>query len=572
MAVALASMSSISIFLVYTSFQSTEARINLVASQEVRKEMSQRSDDVAQDIESNLSIITRRLETAATSPLLQQLSPDNANALLAATVVGKEYYVERINYLDKDGTLLYTTDEHLSRLPGSDLSDRIYYETVSERNQPVLTGPLTGLDNRTSISVAVPVTDSAGNFNGLLAAIMHVDSIIERANSKLYSFNGSQVFIVSVNGTIIGPTDQSLIGRNISGELGTSQNDIIVRNMQLMASGKSGVFEYTQDGTRKLAAYSPIAFSGMHTWSAFVTAPASQTEEFSIVLSDQRSFTVIAIVLISIIAVIFMTFILTLNNRLYKTVHEQNEKIRSQLIDLHGAYEKLKEQDTIKDEFINIAAHELRTPVLPIVLSAEGLADDLGTNNKVDIILRNAKRLNKLTNDILDVSRIKSNTFKLQKDNINVRKLIEEAIEDVLLKAAEGKNLNLKVSFESKLAEGSENIVADRGRLNQVLSNLLYNAVNFTDEGTITVTFQHSSRLPGFVEVIVADTGKGIDPSIKPRLFEKFVTKSEKAKGTGLGLYLCKAIIEAHGGQIWAEDNSAEGKGAVFTFALPASA
>jgi signal transduction histidine kinase len=114
--------------------------------------------------------------------------------------------------------------------------------------------------------------------------------------------------------------------------------------------------------------------------------------------------------------------------------------------------------------------------------------------------------------------------------------------------------------------------MADRGRLNQVLSNLLDNAVNFTTQGTIMVTMQQGKDSPGFVEVRVADTGKGIDPAVRARLFEKFVTKSEKAKGTGLGLYLCKAIVEAHGGRIWAEDNNKDGKGAVFAFMLPTSA
>jgi signal transduction histidine kinase len=318
-----------------------------------------------------------------------------------------------------------------------------------------------------------------------------------------------------------------------------------------------------------VAAYSPVAFSGIHAWSVLITTPSSHSETFASVLSDQRIFTIVAIILIGIIAAIFMAFILTLNHRLHRTVQKQDQQIKGQLDDLQNAYERLTEQDKIKDEFINIAAHELRTPVLPIILSAEGLSEDIGTdNNKIEIILRNAKRINKLTNDILDVSRIKSNTFRLQKDRISVKKLIEESIQDVLFKMAENKNPNLKIAFESRLPEGNDEIVADRGRLNQVLANLLDNAVNFTDQGMITVTIQQAKD-PGFIEVMVADTGKGIDPAIRPKLFEKFVTKSEKAKGTGLGLYLCKAIVEAHGGKIWAEDNI--GKGAVFAFTLPAN-
>ena len=164
-----------------------------------------------------------------------------------------------------------------------------------------------------------------------------------------------------------------------------------------------------------------------------------------------------------------------------------------------------------------------------------------------------------------------SNTFRLQKETINVKKLVDEAIEDILFKIVADPNPRVKIRFESKLPPNKEEVVADRGRINQVITNLLDNALNFTDEGTISVILQQVENWPSFIEVRVADTGKGIDPSIKPRLFEKFVTKSERAKGTGLGLYLCKAIVEAHGGKIWAEDNVVAGRGTVFALTLPTS-
>jgi signal transduction histidine kinase len=453
---------------------------------------------------------------------------------------------------------------------GSDRSDVAYYNEVKERNQPVLTGLFKASDNRNSISLAVPVHDSEGNFNGVVAAVMSSDSVAGRVSDSLLT-GGEELFLISSEGTIIGYKDESIVGKSVLDEFDAAQNDIVSRNLQLMTESRSGVFEYvTQDGQRKIAAYSPLLFSGVHSWSVLITSPSSQSETFSSVLGDQRILIIVAIILIGIIAAIFMSFILTLNKRLHRTVQKQDVQIRSQLDDLQKAYERLTEQDKIKDEFINIAAHELRTPVLPIILSAEGLADDLGTDNsKVEIILRNAKRINKLTNDILDVSRIKSNTFRLQKDRVNIKKLVEESIQDVLFKMADNKNPNLKITFDSKLPEGKEEVVADRGRLNQVLANLLDNAVNFTDKGTIMVTLQQGKHR-GFVEVSVADTGKGIDPEVRSKLFEKFVTKSEKAKGTGLGLYLCKAIVEAHGGKIRAGDNPT-GKGAVFAFTLPAS-
>jgi signal transduction histidine kinase len=419
------------------------------------------------------------------------------------------------------------------------------------------------------VAIAVPVTGTSGDFGGVLAVILPVDSLAGWISERLPLAGGDQLFIVSDDGAVIADKDKSIVGRSIFDEFGSAQNEVAGRNLQLMTEGRSGVFEYSTDaGQRKIAAYSPLSFSGnIHAWSVLITTSSSQSDLFASVLSDQRVLTIAAIILIGVIAAIFMVFILTLNRKLHQTVQKQDLQIKGQLDDLQEAYERLTEQDKIKDEFINIAAHELRTPVLPIILSAEGLAEDIGTeNSRIEIILRNAKRINKLTNDILDVSRIKSNTFRLQKDKINIKKMIEESIQDVLVKMAENKKPDLKIVFEPKMPEGKHEIVADRGRLGQVLSNLLDNAYNFTDRGVITVTLQQAKNR-GFVEVRVADTGRGIDPAVKPKLFEKFMTKSDNAKGTGLGLYLCKAIVEAHGGKIWAEDG--KGKGAVFAFTLP---
>jgi signal transduction histidine kinase len=565
--VALFAISAISIFLAYTSLLSTETRLQLAATQELRKQLSEEVGDATTAVASNLDAIRDRLEISAESPLLQEGNSDLIRALLEVTQVGIQYD-GRIIYLDRDGIVLYTTDQELSGNVGSDRSDVLYYSEVKDRNQPVLTSLFKSSDNQNVVALAVPVLDAGGSFSGVLAAILPVDSLVNRVSDRLPLSSGDELFIISSGGTIIGYKDESVIGKNIFDEFVAEQNDIVTRNLQLMTESRSGVFEYvTHDGQRKIASFSPLSFSGSHAWSLLINTSSSQSEIFSSVLSDQRIFTIVAIILIGIIAAIFMTFILTLNRRLHRTVQKQDVQIKGQLDDLQDAYERLTEQDKIKDEFINIAAHELRTPVLPIILSAEGLAEDIGTdNNKIEIILRNAKRINKLTNDILDVSRIKSNTFRLQKDKVSIKKLVEESIQDVLFKMAEAKNPNLKIVFVSKLPEGKDEIIADRGRLNQVLANLLDNAFNFTDQGTITVTLRRGKD-SGFVEVRVADTGKGIDPVVRPRLFEKFVTKSEKAKGTGLGLYLCKAIIEAHGGKIWAEDNA--GKGAVFAFTLP---
>ena len=247
-------------------------------------------------------------------------------------------------------------------------------------------------------------------------------------------------------------------------------------------------------------------------------------------------------------------------------------------------YEQLEQSERIKSEFIDIAAHELRTPIQPIIGFAEILEEqegELDYNKKREAttaILRNAKRLQRLADAILDVTRIESNTLEIYKEGLDLNDLILNALDDIIintkeeekLKGSGGYNNRRKILYK---ATKEEDIIieADKIRLSQVIYNLLDNAIKFTkEEETISIVVEKKKDNNNNKEVIIVsikDTGVGIDSEILPRLFEKFVSKSYK--GTGLGLFISKSIIEAHGGKIWAENNS-DGKGATFAFSLPA--
>jgi signal transduction histidine kinase len=225
-------------------------------------------------------------------------------------------------------------------------------------------------------------------------------------------------------------------------------------------------------------------------------------------------------------------------------------------------YEQLKVHDKMQKEFINVAAHELRTPIQPILGLSEVLQHQIKDNEQhilVDVISRNAKRLQRLTEDILDITRIESQSLNLKKEIFNLNEIMSILAE---YESRTGSKNNVKITFASK---GDFIVQGDRGRLAQVLSNIISNAIKFTQEGNIDISLE---RLRDGKDVIlsVKDTGSGIDPDIMPRLFTKFATKSHI--GTGLGLYISKSIIEAHGGRIWAENNS-DGTGATFSFSLP---
>jgi two-component system sensor histidine kinase VicK len=250
-------------------------------------------------------------------------------------------------------------------------------------------------------------------------------------------------------------------------------------------------------------------------------------------------------------------------------------------------YEKLKGNEKMQKEFINIAAHELRTPIVPILNLSELLYSNAKEGQQrqiqeeqqkemLEIILRNANRLHQLTEDILDVTRIESQILQIRKERFNLNDLILSIVEHYRKQIA---NSNVKVIYES--GNGITLVEADRQRMIQVISNLLDNALKFTQEGTVTVTTierkdDGDGAGGGEAEVIVSikDTGTGIDPELMPRLFTKFATKSYQ--GTGLGLFISKSIIEAHGGKMWAENNNNNNnsknrkhEGATFYFTLP---
>jgi two-component system, OmpR family, sensor histidine kinase VicK len=232
-------------------------------------------------------------------------------------------------------------------------------------------------------------------------------------------------------------------------------------------------------------------------------------------------------------------------------------------------YEKLEAHDRMQREFINIAAHELRTPTQSILGYSELLQDDPGEHSAemLKSLTRNAYRLQALITDILDVARIEAGTLILERQKVDLTDIITTAISDVenQLKVS-GKRIGISYSHKQiqPAREKKEIIIdADKDRILQVLSNLLSNALKFTKEGTIEIiTVKEDNE----VIVKVRDSGSGIDSEIFPRLFEKFASKSEK--GTGLGLFLSKNITEAHGGRIWAENNP-DGTGATFAFSLP---
>ena len=227
--------------------------------------------------------------------------------------------------------------------------------------------------------------------------------------------------------------------------------------------------------------------------------------------------------------------------------------------------EELKKAYKMQKEFINIASHELRTPTQAI-LGMSGLLQYYPEKKDelIEVIRRNAKRLQALTDDILDVTRIESQTFQLEKERFNIYEILSDVIKD-FTERIKGDNKNVKLVYDQKDTIHPILVEADKGRITQVLSNILNNALKFTNEGQIIISAYESKNKKEII-VSITDTGSGINKDIFAKLFSKFATKS--FSGTGLGLYISKSIVEAHGGRIWAENNK-DKVGATFMFTLP---
>jgi signal transduction histidine kinase len=351
-------------------------------------------------------------------------------------------------------------------------------------------------------------------------------------------------------------------------------NGILVGILVIIASliiGKS-----ISNPIQKLMAASKNISQGKLDKSISIIGGSEEIKELSIQLDNMRQ------------------NILYTNNHLNDLVDERTQKLKKAVVELKDKEEALKEsnknlllvneklslQSKSQMEFVNTTAHELRTPILPIITLTELLYSKIKKENKtqkknpskenekkqefLEVILRNCYRLYRITEDILDVTKIESQILKLNKEMIELNEIIRNVVNDFKKFINEKRYGSDQVRI---VYEHSKDIIlvnADKGRLNQLLSNLLDNALKFTKEGDIIIAAK--KQKDDEVIVSIKDSGTGINPDILPRLFTKFSTKSEQ--GTGLGLYLSKNITEAHGGRIWAEGNPEGGSTFYFTLLI----
>ena len=335
-------------------------------------------------------------------------------------------------------------------------------------------------------------------------------------------------------------------------------------------SGKPGYAVYDFVSGERLNIGYPIFLSGKPTYFVFVITPtATIYSHVDEVLFTQRIETFSLLAGITIAVAVLIIFLIKWNSildyevkRRTEQLEDSNRQLSLSNQQLALANEQLKVHDKMQKEFINIASHEMKTPTQAIIGYSELLQNHPDKKDEImQAISRNAVRLQRLTSDILYVTRIESQSLKLNLEQFNLKDAISSNVQVYNNQIEkQGKKEDIKLVYDGPK---DISIKADKARVYQVISNLLNNAVKFTQEGIIYITVE--KKADNEVVVKVQDTGQGIDPTILPRLYSKFASKS--FEGTGLGLYISKNIVEAHGGRMWAENNR-DGKGATFSFSL----
>jgi signal transduction histidine kinase len=561
----------------------TEHSIRNSLFEQQQERQVQATQAISQHIGSDLRLVMSILQGLADSAYLQQgtLSGDKTNKLM------QEKYSQANTLTTVDGLFIADKDDIITSNIVSkgqksfiniDISFRDYVKETRRTLTPTFSNGFEGIDGKYRIAMTYPIINRDTGYVGLVGAEIPTIPFFEYYGNT-YDIKSQYLAVMDRNSVQLIHPVKSFIGTPFFGSYTqdvTEHNTMLNNIIQTVLSGKQdfGIYEF-KNGER-LNTGTPIFVAGKPIYFIFIITPTSAIySQINDVISVQRLQTFSLLAGITTAVVILIVFLIKWNSSLdrevkrrTKELDESNKQFVQTNKKLESANEQLKVHDKMQNEFINIAAHELRTPIQPILSLTEVLRFKIKDTQQVDllsIITRNAKRLQRLTEDILDVTKIESHSLKLNKERFNLSDLISSIIDDYRNRI-ERDNIAVKLLYEPN---NKDNIFveADRGRLIQVISNLLDNAIKFTKEGTISIITEEKDSK---VIVSVKDTGTGIDPEILPRLFSKFASKSERG-GTGLGLFICKNIVEAHGGKIWIESNDIykEKGGATFSFSLP---
>jgi signal transduction histidine kinase len=589
--VVVATLLSISSYQYYTS---TSARIADIASHEIRINAQIQVHDISQILANRVESITALLQTLADSPAIHNNEYKRAYTVINSRQQYSDQVTDFYMWLDKNGKLNWVSDINQTayqKYEGTDLSYRPYFTIPRGTNTAYYSTLIESNDKVPRLYISYPVVNmtakGSGIFTGIVAASINVDTLGNVLQRQLIPQFNSTIGLLDRNGIILYSNTPSFIGKYVFGNdiqsalsslLTSKDRDSLNNLIRRSLLGGTGSSDISAQGKMSTISYEPVDINGKYFLTLYVIAPHNLASNVDVLITQQKNFSIFIVIAIAAVAfgIAFLLFMwnkrleITVNTRTadLKRTTDSLEELNNQL---SAANEQLKVHDKMQREFINIASHEIKTPTQALLGYSEILQRHPEKREQIsEAIYRNANRLQRLTNDILDVTRIESQTLKLKKEQFNLRDLIFTIVED-LKNDIQKKGSNIRLLYEPY---NNLLVEADKGRITQVISNLLNNAIKFTNENSRTIFIDvstkqqiHNNSIDKKVIVSIRDNGAGIDRDILPRLFTKFASKSEIG-GTGLGLFISKSIVEAHGGKIWAENNL-DGKGATFYFSIP---
>jgi len=560
--------------------------------QEIRSNARIEVHDLSQILTNKLQSTGALLQTLADSPAIHNNEYKRADIIINTRQKATSGLTDFYMWLDKNGKINWLSNINQTtyqKYRGTDLSYRPYFTTPKETHTEYYSSLIESNDKVPRLYISYPVlnmtTTGKGEqqvFSGVVVAAIRLQTLGNVLQNQLFPGFNTTIELLDRNGIILYSNTPSFIGQNVFGNkmqsvfssfFSPQAKNSLNNLLGISLEGTTGSADILVQGKMNTIAYEPVILNGKYFLALYISAAHNLASDVGKLIDQQKNFSTFIVIMIGLVAFGIALLVLLWNKRLESTVNTRTAELRS-------ANEQLKVHAKMQKEFINIAAHELRTPIQPVLNLTQIIRSkikDAEQGELLDVVIRNAKRLHQLAEDILDITRIESQSLKLNKERFNLNDLISNVMQDYR-NQVEKDHDNISLLYESK-----NDIIffveADRHRVTQVISNLLNNAIKFIKEegkegegGTVSITLEKKKEEDNQQEVLISikDSGVGIHSDIIPRLFSKFATKSEK--GTGLGLFISKSIVEAHGGKIWAENNVSDGsaeKRATFTFSLP---
>ncbi len=582
--------------------QETESSIrNSIFEQQKQNQISS-SKAIATHLESDIELILSRLQGLASSPSIMN---GDFTSNVTKTLL-KDYYkiinsstpVDRVFLQDKYGvSVLDVAPPDTINYTGINFSFREWVNQTKNTLSPVISDIFLGIDDKNRIAMTYPIVIkniSGSYYNGLVGAVIPTSEFFN-FYGNIYDIQSQYLAVLDNNSTQLAHPVSSFVGKPFFGEYTqniTGQNENLNNFVRTVLSGSPSTIIYEFMNGERLNTGHPVFIDGIPKYSVFVVTPTSIIYSTVDNIIEKERLQMLSLIIGIIAAVLLLILYLNrVNVTLDKAVKKRTAELEDANIKLESANKHIKIHDDMQKEFINMAAHELRNPVQSLL----GFSDILGKLYKrdeekriahqykdaIEAISRSSKRLKRLVDIIFDATQLDNNLLILNKESFDLKDMTEQLVTKYQTHDMLTNDNKTYVKSNGIIHSKHKHVIdfsyinnppgpivvkGDRAYLTQVMVNLIDNAIEFTQsECTVKIIIDKVVD-EGKVIVTISDNGYGIHPDILPLLFTKYVKKSRG--GAGLSLYISKKIIEAHSGEIWANNND-DGKGATFGFSLP---